>query len=306
MNFQRCTIWSEPTPLFPEVPDNAPPDNRQPRSHRGRDIADVWSCFSCSILLFAVRAVVELIFFTSKSPALDPTRNQPFVGAIVASNLFCMIFHAFVLHPEAGESSRGYLHGGIFIDFIGQTPAPIFRLLSFDLFIFLVDFIMLALIVERVKMTSSTSSTTSSNTAANTGTSTDGNTPQPNDQQDHDAEERGVIRATDDAGNASGQSPVPVPGVDIDEDVHDERTNLLADPGDDIASRSEHPLDTFASGQAIIVDIRLLHTIRDQWQYSTVQRRPAGFVPSPETATFLRQRFGLQVGTDGRVVRVDR
>ncbi|KAJ6112097.1 hypothetical protein N7523_008158 [Penicillium sp. IBT 18751x] len=259
----------------------------------------------CSLVLFAVRAIVELIFFTPKAPPFDPTRNQPFVGAIIASNLFCMTFHAFFIRPEAGESTRGYLHGGLFIDFIGQKPVPVLRLLLFDLLIFLVDFVMLALIIERVK-TAGTTPTPTATTNTEPGTST--STEPASEQQDHDAEERGVIRETEITN--PNITPEASPIAEIDEDLNNERTTLLADPGESSSAqrpRGGHPLDSYSSGQATILEMGFFSTIRDQWKYSTTPRRPTtGYVPTPETATFLRQRFGLQVGTDGRIVRVDR
>lgn len=95
----------------------------------------------------------------------------------------------------------------------------------------------------------------------------------------------------------------------IDEEVEEERTTLLADPADaesGSAARGEHPMDTFAAGEAIILNMSFLDTIRDQWRHSNATARPtSGFVPSPETATFLRQRFGLQVGTNGRIERAN-
>lgn len=268
---------------------------------------DTGSWYSCSIILFAIRAVVELIFFTPKASPFDPTRNQPFVGAIIASNLFCMIFHAFFVHPEAGESTRGYLHGGLFIDFIGQKPAPVFRLLSFDMLIFLVDFVMLALIIERVKTAGSNDSAPST---AQAGTTTGESDAQPSsDRQDHDAEERGVMRDTENMVDTNGTAASASSVADVDEDLNNERTTLLADPGESTSRqtpRGGHPLDAFSAGQTVIMDMGFLDTIRDQWRYSTTPRRQTGYVPTPETATFLRQRFGLQVGTDGRIVRVDR
>lgn len=268
------------------------------------------------MFLFAIRAIVELILFTPKAPPFDPTRNQPFVGAIIASNLLCMTFHAFFIRPEAGESTRGYLHGGLFIDFIGQKPVPVLRLLLFDLLILLVDFVMLALIIERVK-TAGTKPTPSNTTDTEPGTST---STEPASEQDHDAEERGVVRETEttspsDTPDASPDaspdpSPVASPVAEIDEDVNNERTTLLADPGESSSaqtSRGGHPLDSYSSGQATILEMGFFSTIRDQWKYSTAPRRPTtGYMPTPETATFLRQRFGLQVGPDGRIVRVER
>ncbi|KAJ5651961.1 hypothetical protein N7507_009387 [Penicillium longicatenatum] len=260
----------------------------------------------CSIVLFAIRAFVELIFFTPKAAPFEPTRNQPFVTAIIGSNLLCILFHAFIINPEAGEATRGYLHGGVFIDFIGQKPVPVFRLISFDILIFLVDFLMLGLIIERVKTTalsspSTTTTTTASSTNADAGTETA--EPGQTEGQDHDAEERGVIRGTEEANDDNISTTPPV--IEIDDDVNDERTTLLADPEDNAASRDSHPLDSFSSGVAVIMEMGFFTTIQNQWVYSTRPQRPTGYVPSSETATFLRQRFGLQVGADGRIVRVN-
>ncbi|KXG45821.1 uncharacterized protein PGRI_046770 [Penicillium griseofulvum] len=267
----------------------------------------------CSIILFALRAMVELIFFTPKAPPFEPTRNQPFVSAIIGSNLICMLFHAFLIRPEAGEETRGYLHGGLFIDFIGQAPVSAYRLLSFDLLILLIDFIMLGLIIERVKTNGIPApSPTAPNTDTTTDTTTDINPgAEESVPQDHDAEERGVLLQED----GGERMPPAHHGSDsthssgIDEEAEEERTTLLADPADaetGSGARGEHPMDTFAAGEAVIVNMSLLGTIRDQMRHSNAQARPtSGFVPSPETATFLRRRFGLQVGTNGRIERAN-
>ncbi|KAJ5289181.1 hypothetical protein N7478_002211 [Penicillium angulare] len=280
----------------------------------------------CSVMLFALRAIVELIFFTPKAPPFDPTRNQPFVSAIIASNLFCMFVHAFIIQPEGTEATRGYLHGGLFIDFIGQLPVSTFRLLAFDILIFLVDFIMLGLIIERVKTAaiispptpptttpSTNANTDSTNTDPNPNTNTNGETTQTdtntntnNEGQDHDAEERGIVRGTEEPETSNSPTSTTPPVISIDDDdINDERVSLLADPGDSTSGRDNHPLDSFASGLAVIMDMGIFSTIRDQWAYSTTPQRPTGYSPSPETATFLRQRFGLQVGANGRFVRVN-
>ncbi|CAG8905488.1 unnamed protein product [Penicillium egyptiacum] len=266
----------------------------------------------CSIVLFAIRAIVELIFFTPKPPPFEPTRSQPFVGAIIVSNLVCMLFHAFLIRPEAGEETRGYLHGGLFIDFVGQAPVSVYRLLLFDLLIFLVDFIMLGLIIERVKTNGNPATApTTPNPNTATGTTTDASPESGESQpQDHDAEERGVLRQEDDDETMSSthySSDAPH-SSGVDEEFEEERTTLLADPADAESSgaRGEHPMDTFAAGQAVILNMSFPGTIRDQWRHSNATARPtSGFVPSPETATFLRQRFGLQVGTNGRIERAN-
>ncbi|KAL4897685.1 hypothetical protein BDV59DRAFT_168287 [Aspergillus ambiguus] len=261
----------------------------------------------CSIILFAIRAIVQLIFFTPKAPPFDPTRNQPFVGAIFASNLFCMVYHKFFTHPDAGESTRGYLHGGLLIDFIGQkAPVSLARLLLLDLLVLVLDLVMLGLVVERVKTTEST---------ATAGPVSDAIETTPN-SQDHDSEERGVLRQT--AGSRS--TPSSDEGIELNElasrnasgqlgtSVESERSELLADPSESgLASgaKNNHALDTFTSGEAVIMDLGFLNVIRDQWRYSpAAARRPSPYVPSDQTAAFLRQRFGLQVNADGRVERI--
>ncbi|KAJ5970976.1 uncharacterized protein N7479_000894 [Penicillium vulpinum] len=270
----------------------------------------------CSIILFAFRAIVELIFFTPKVPPFEPTRNQPFVGVIICSNLICMLFHAFLIRPEASEETRGYLHGGLFIDFIGQAPVSVYRLLSFDLVIFLIEFIMLGLIIERVKTNGTpalTPTTPNTDSATNTTTNTTTNTsPDAESQsQDHDAEERGTLRQedSDETTSPAHYSSDSHHSSGLDEEVEEERTTLLADPADTESgsgARGEHPMDEFAAGEAVIVNMSFLGTIRDQWRHSNAQAPPtSGFVPSPETATFLRQRFGLQVGTNGRIERAN-
>ncbi|KAL2846931.1 hypothetical protein BJY01DRAFT_212874 [Aspergillus pseudoustus] len=290
----------------------------------------------CSIVLFAIRAIVQLIFFTPKVPPFDPNRNQPFVGAIFASNLFCMIFHKFFGQPEAGEATRGYLHGGILIDFIGQkAPVPVTRLLCLDLLVMILNIIMLGLIVERVKVAELNQP--AANPATTTATT---NTTTQNEQtqtQDHDHEERGIQRhespetsstpptenrtrtqeqqqepereiGPEQASPSQATSPAPNPDTythahtPTEEDL--ERTRLLADPAENgNHTTHQHALDAFSSGEAVIVRMGILNVIRDQWRYQPSTTRWSS-APSERTAALLRERFGLQVGADGRLERI--
>jgi hypothetical protein len=219
-----------------------------------------------------------------------------------------MLFHAFLIRPEAGEETRGYLHGGLFIDFIGQAPVSTFRLLAFDLTIFIIDVIMLGLIIERVKTQGTPTPTPTSpptNTAADTSPEAEEAEP-----QDHDAEERGIQRQdANEATPSARDSPDSPNNGNLDDEAEEERTTLLAEPADVESSsgaRGEHPMDTFAAGQAVIVSMGFFSTLRDQWRHSNARAQPTtGFVPSPETATFLRQRLGLQVGASGRIERIN-
>lgn len=257
-------------------------------------------CSSCSVILFAIRAIVQLIFFTPKAPPFDPTRNQPFIGAIFVSNIFCMIFHNVFSRPEAGEATRGYLHGGLLIDFIGQkAPISLFRLLSLDFLVLLLDLVMLGLIVERVKITGQT-------------TPTSAETPR---LQDHDSEERGVHRTRPESGSSGDGAELDEANAHVTDahasvDEQAEHTQLLADPSEDghtPGAKNSHPLDTFSSGESVIMNLGFFDVIRDQWKYSTTipPARTSSYIPSDQTAAFLRARFGLQVGPDGRVQRIE-
>ncbi|KAJ5357917.1 hypothetical protein N7541_005075 [Penicillium brevicompactum] len=262
----------------------------------------------CSFPLFAIRAAVQSVLFTPKAPPFEPRRNQPFINGIILSNLICMLFHVFFIHPEAGEETRGYLNGGLFIDLIGQHPVSVLRLLSFDLLIFFVDIILLALTIERVNILGS-STPASPEPASTSNANTDQGTAEYQ-SQDHDAEERGVLRQEDgdEAIPSTHESVASSPNSIVDAEVDEERANLLADPTDiesPILARGGHPMDTFAAGEAVVVNARFFGTLVDQWRYSRDLVRQTPAFPPAETATFLRQRFGLQVGADGRFERTD-
>jgi Fungal domain of unknown function (DUF1746) len=205
----------------------------------------------------------------------------------------CIFLHIIAIHPSAGEETRGYLHGGLFIDFVGQkAPVSRIRLVTFDFLVMLVHFVMLGLVLERVR-------TDADRQTAQNDESTPAENANP--EQDHDAEERGVLRneTNSDSSSVSSRS----------RDSSLERNVLLAEPDEDGSSptsRNRHPLDTFTSGGALIMDMGLLDTIRDQWRYNTAARPRTSFTPSQETTTFLREHLGVNVGPDGRVISFQR
>lgn len=229
-----------------------------------------------------------------------------------------MFSHNFFTHPEAGEATRGYLHGGLFIDFIGEkAPVSVLRLISLDIIILFIDFIMMGLVIERVK-TVALASATADRTSTSDTRDTSGR-----QVQDHDSEERGVLQrglgtaltasTSHDGGDveSNGLGPRDSPThtrSSIDERL--ERAELLAgSPEGDLSqsTRDSHALDSFFSGEAVIMDMGLISAIREQWRHSPVAlSRRTSYLPSDETASFLRERFGLQVTPDGRVVRIER
>ncbi|KKK14827.1 hypothetical protein P175DRAFT_0560778 [Aspergillus ochraceoroseus IBT 24754] len=284
----------------------------------------------CSIVLFAIRAIVQLIFFTRKAPPFPRTQNQPFIGAIFGSNIFCMLVHHVFSRPEAGEATRGYLHGGILIDFIGQkAPIPVARLLFLDLLVLLIDLVMLGLIIEQVKTAGSTDSTSTGTTTTTTTVT------EPTHTQDHDHEERGLLNHGErEPSSSTPSSPTSVNNNDSDSDGDGisarepnsrdssrsntntntntdtngaallgpeeqlERTRLLADPSEIGHTVHQHALDDFASGEAVIMHMRLFTVIRDQWQYRPpVARRTHHALTSQRHV----ENLGIQLGADGRL-----
>ncbi len=109
-----------------------------------------------------------------------------------------MLAHLLWAPPRASEATRGYLHGGIIVDFIGQkAPTSRLSLLLLDLVVLGVQCLMLAVHQEaeqlwkvvRPRGGTATASSAESSTAAATAAAT-----APATTQDHDAEERGVLR----------------------------------------------------------------------------------------------------------------
>ncbi|KAI9834731.1 MAG: hypothetical protein M1819_002816 [Sarea resinae] len=235
----------------------------------------------CSLFRFFIRAFIQFLYLTPKPPIFpDPPRNRPYAGAILGSNVLCLLLHIFLARPEAGEATRGYLHGGLVMDFVGQEgPISKFRLASFDILVLILQIVMLAAFIERRKVNDVTTriGPATANTSAATSTSPSNNNNDPN--QDHDAEERGVHRvslppitttattaATEDIElqplRSSSISPRPSsPGTG---GITDE---LLSETPENSSSRRlrDHPLDVFHSGEAIVTDLHLLDTLRTQW-----------------------------------------
>ncbi|OJD15096.1 hypothetical protein AJ78_04613 [Emergomyces pasteurianus Ep9510] len=252
----------------------------------------------CSILHFAIRAIIQFIFFTPKAGQLPETSTTvPPIVTVFASNIFCIFLHYMSSSPVAGEASRGYLHGGLFIDFVGQKgPVSKFRLFLLDLIILAMQVIMICVILEkdRTKLL---------------GRSAESLHRVPN-LEDHDSEERGV---PPNHGNLLGMSDEAT-ADDIEmQDLTSERSSeessasLLefeAERGTSAQARDRHPRDPFVSAQATIADINVFQNLRDQW-YSVPRTNASQSTGSQSTAStqngmvipFLQRGFRFQFRT---------
>ncbi|KAK5654979.1 hypothetical protein OQA88_6738 [Cercophora sp. LCS_1] len=153
----------------------------------------------CSFARLLLRVVPHYIFISPKESTFLLPAHRPHVFAIFLPNILCVFFHLLFDLPRANETTRGYLHGGVIVDFVGQKP-PTWKLclISFDILIWAVQCLMLAVHQEREKLRKAV--TPSLQTVS--GGQPDAATA-PETTQDHDAEERGVRR---DEENLAGSS----------------------------------------------------------------------------------------------------
>jgi hypothetical protein len=74
-----------------------------------------------------------------------PDEPKPFLPLVLVSFLVIFVLHQTYPAPSAGEDTRGYLHGGLVIDFIGQQgPTSRWRLAALDVCILLLQLLMVA------------------------------------------------------------------------------------------------------------------------------------------------------------------
>lgn len=196
----------------------------------------------------------------------------------------------YLARPQAGEATRGYLHGGLLIDFVGQLgPISKLHLFILDVWILLLQLVMLAAYMERQKLKSPPSSATTAGTGATEATGAS--------QQDHDAEERGVLR------ESSGTSDNAHNMNNLDENT--ERDQLLASSTQlETAGSSSvegYSREAYYSGQGIVVDLHVWNTVREQyWAYQNRQATPATVVDAG-TRGFVANLAGRRLGVRMRI-----
>ena len=210
--------------------------------------------YSISLFKFLLRALPHWFYFTPKPSIFPPPppTHRPYIGIIFGNNIICILLHLFFRPPAAGEATRSYLLGGLVIDFVGQeSPVSRWRLLALDALVLALQVLILAVTLERKKLELE-----------------DRDIPVEEIEevrQDHDSEERGMLRRDD-----NSQSDIELQDIRHtssgrtggDEDR--ERDELLeSDRGTE--PRDQHPLDHTLTGQAVIVNVHVMDSIRSQW-----------------------------------------
>jgi hypothetical protein len=225
-----------------------------------------------------------------------PDEPKPFLPLILFSFGVNFLLHQMCLAPSASEDTRGYLHGGLMIDFIGQQgPTSKWKLGALDMCILLLQLIMVSVHVKRRELkkklakasaggtTTNSTEEATSDTADDTAQATAGENAAR--EQDADDEERGVLHRTD-----------TLSDIGIEADEEDRLLSSSEDAGQPDA------LDMLTSGQCAIGDFSLVDTLlQENKNYSAYRltRSEGGINDMPETLrrlNTLRTRFGVGGG----------
>jgi hypothetical protein len=102
----------------------------------------------CNLVLLLARFAFHFSTLSLKERAglsYDP-QNRVSYWLIMAANAFCFTWHWLQSLPQGPDFHRGYQHGGILIDFIGQKPptSRVYYLLA-DLVIFVLQMLMVTI-----------------------------------------------------------------------------------------------------------------------------------------------------------------
>ncbi|KAF8856989.1 DUF1746-domain-containing protein [Acephala macrosclerotiorum] len=228
----------------------------------------------CSLFRLLLRAFNQMMFLTPKPNFIPPApQHRPYIGAIFGPNFICILLHIFTARPEAGEAMRGYLHGGVIIDLIGQKgPTSKIHLMLLDLLILGLQCFMLSVHVERERLTKVIAALSS------------GSVLPPSDQpraevvsaQDHDSEEQGVMRDGITGNDGIELRPIPPRNQEttasgsgeVDAGRNEERERLLAEPPPRTEGEEEDDagLDIFWAGTVVLADFHVVQNLRRQWQ----------------------------------------
>ena len=233
------------------------------------------ACFRCSFIRFLLRLLPHYSFLTPKDGLLLPA-EQPHIYTIFVPSVLCILAHVVLGLPEAGEATRGYLHGGVVIDFIGQKP-PRSRLafLLFDLVILGAQCLMLAVHQERERLKKALSPSLQTATPSGDGQTQEGAAAAAAaaaaeaTTQDHDAEERGVLREETYLADGGGLEMQPLSGRGGGSGSR-EAGNPAGDDDDDeqigdtysSAAASADMLDIIRSGNAVLANFHVIHAVR--------------------------------------------
>lgn len=195
--------------------------------------------------LLAIRAVSQILYVQAR-PA--PFTNASQLPPVIFANFACILTHILRQRPEStGRAARGYLHGGLIVDFVGELgPISKWRLLLLDVLILGLQLFMLVVGSEKHGLNGE--SAQESSTAV----------------QDIDAEEAGIRRSQD---NETTRANENEEGIELQ--------NLLSSI--DQGPRKPQQESTGNNDEDMILQINVAKSLRNLMKKS----------PSTDTATAL-------------------
>ncbi|KAL6715889.1 hypothetical protein ACLMJK_006850 [Lecanora helva] len=233
----------------------------------------------CSLNLFLLRAIPHWFYFTPKPSFFPPppVTHRPYIGIIFGTNILALLLHPLLTPPVAGEAARGYQHGGLLIDFVGQKgPVSKWQMMGLDLLILALQVLVLGVILEK------------------RGIKEDGGHEGEmveEQRQDYDAEERGVLRQ----GNAEQEEyemrDLNPSSRRMRSDEDRERDELLQSSGD-AGPQNQQPLDSYYTGDHVIANLHLAQMIKSQWQTRSTSSQSAGASTSGVQAAVVAAAAG--------------
>jgi hypothetical protein len=173
---------------------------------------------------------------------------------IFFTNSVSILLHTFLTAPEASEAARGYLHGGLLVDFIGELgPISKFKLFLLDILTTCLQLFVLAAVLEKrdlVRKITNRVDRATGVTVIDQGQVEDVG-------QGHNAEERGLFPS----------DGTPSQGLEMKTLGSDEGRQpvLGSSPLSQRLSRDEHHLDQFRTGQYLLANLDILDIVRRPW-----------------------------------------
>ncbi|CAN8099292.1 unnamed protein product [Discula destructiva] len=250
----------------------------------------------CSFFRLGLRAFMQYVYLTPKSEEFTRLMSppRPHMLFVYGFNILCMLSHLWFAPLEASETMRGYLHGGVIIDFIGQkAPTSRISLLLLDCLILGLQCVMCAVWLEMdqlrklestLKSVSAGGLRKSANAAATPtvlATGVDVSTGALTSTQDLDSEERGVLRddplGADETNDIEmrplvRESTSPPVGDEDGREILEARCQRIVRTagGSDSTEGPGRPslLDILMSGNGLLANLHIPHALRTLWDMS--------------------------------------
>jgi len=220
--------------------------------------------YSNSFIALALRMSCQNLLLRAETQSLaDPV--HVYFAATVVPNVLCAILHLLFQASRPGEATRGYMHGGLFLDFVGQAgPSSMFQLLAQDATILILQLVSMDVTRGRNVL----SKRLSRNLRSSRTSEASQGFPRTPTMQDMDAEERGTAQQEE------SQQDLP-----------------------DSASFTTHIQETLYSGRADLGTFGMFKLMKEMQEETTFSRLqgPSSVLSSIVGVNIRRRRYDLKL-----------